>query len=195
MFRRDRPSPWWFASLDAEAPPRRQGRFDLPAPDGTCYLARSKVAAVLETFAEHDGALPDVELRNRLRAEVVAPTRAPAAADLVARRARAAGVTVALWGGGGRPLTQRWAVALRRAGWVALHYGTQHDPSGGERAVALFDQAGDHLPYDDAGGWTPQVHELVDDGELREQLAAYGIDVVRSDAQLPMVDLDDTGLV
>jgi hypothetical protein len=194
VHRRDRASPWWFRSLDPERPLRQQGRFDLPAPDGTCYLARSKVAAVLEVFQEHDGLLPDVELRERLRAEVTAPATAPDAADVAARVARGAGVTAALWAGGERLLTQRWAVALRRAGWLAVHHGIQHDPSGSERAVALFDHAGEHSPYDDVEGWATTSHELADDDELRGQLAAYGIEVVRSDPQLPEIGLDESGL-
>lgn len=38
---RYRRSPWWFASDGA-------GRFDLPVPHGTCYLAVDPVAALLE---------------------------------------------------------------------------------------------------------------------------------------------------
>jgi hypothetical protein len=91
IYRRDRRTPWWFASLNPERPPMEQGRFDLPAPDGTCYLARAAVGAVLEVFQEHDGLLPDVELRRRLRAEVRAHGSAPNAADLSAGRREARG--------------------------------------------------------------------------------------------------------
>lgn len=195
IFRRERSGPWWFASLDPEAPAQRQGRFDLPAPDGTCYLGCSAVAAVLEAFQEHDGLLPDVELRHRLRAEVVAPPSAPDLADLAAPRARGWGVTAAVWSGGDRPVTQAWAEALRRAGWLGTHQGVQHDPAGRQRAVALFDRAGQHPPYDDPEGWTVEVFELADDGALSAELAAYGIEVIRSDPQLPVVDLDDTDLI
>src|SRR5262245_44247773 len=36
--------PWWFGSSLA-------GRFDLPEPDGTCYLAADEIAALLELLA------------------------------------------------------------------------------------------------------------------------------------------------
>lgn len=171
-----------------------QGRFDLPAPDGTCYLARSAVGAVLEVFQEHDGLLPDVELRRRLRAEVRAPQAAPHAADLSSRSSRGAGITAALWAGGDRPISQQWAVALRRAGWLALHHGIANDPSGRLRAVSLFDRSGEHSPYDDRR-WTHRSREIAGDTALISALATWGIEVVPSDPELPVVDLEDSGLV
>jgi hypothetical protein len=171
-----------------------QGRFDLPAPDGTCYLACSAVGAVLEVFQEHDGLLPEIELRQRLRAEVRVPQGAPSAADLAARASRGAGLTAALWAGGDRSISQQWAVALRRAGWLALHHGIANDPSGRQRAVSLFDQSGEHPPYDDHR-WMHHSREIVGDTALMAALATYGIDVVSSNPELPVVDLEDAGLV
>ena len=116
-----------------------------PAPLGACYLASSVAASVLEALQGFGrGLLPDVELRNRVRAEVVAPASAPAAAQLTSARALGIGLTAALWAGLDRPLTQRWALQLHRAGWRALWTGIQHDPTGALRAVTLFDLAGEH---------------------------------------------------
>ena len=46
------PSPdrgaWYFSSSPSEAPAPESGRFDLPAPSGTCYLASTAQAAVRE---------------------------------------------------------------------------------------------------------------------------------------------------
>ena len=194
VFSARRDSPWWFACLSEGDDPDRHGRFDLPAPAGACSLARTPVGAVLEALQGFDGALPDVELRARRRAEVVVPDGAFAAADLTDRRARGLGVTAGLWAGGPRRLTQAWAAALHRTGWRAVHHGIGHDPAGRQRAVTLFDDAGEHPPYDDADGWRTRVHRLHDDAPLREALKTFGIDVLRSDPQLPVVPLDDTGL-
>lgn len=194
VYRADRATAWWFASLpDPDADPDAHGRFDLPAPDGACYLGLTAVAAVLETFQQFTGLLPDIELQARRRAQVRTPSTAPIGADLAAARARGCGVTAALWAGGDRALTQSWAQQLRRAGWRALHHGIAHDPTGRLRAVTLFDSAGAHPPYDD-DGWTAEVHTLHDDEDLHRQLRGFGITVARSDPQLSVVALDESQL-
>jgi hypothetical protein len=170
------------------------GRFDLPEPAGACYLALTPVGAVLEAFQHFSGRLPEIELRKRRLASVLAPNAAPAAANLVAEGARGLGVTASLWAGGDRALTQRWAAALHRAGWRALHHGISHDPAGRLRAVTLFDPSGDHLPYDDPE-WQGEVATLHDDAALRRALARFGIDVARSDVTLPLVTLQDSDLL
>lgn len=195
VFAARRSSPWWFAALPHPATdPEAHGRFDLPAPLGSCYLALTPVAAVLETFVHFAGRLPDNELRARRRAEVVAPDSAPPAANLAAPSSRGAGVTAALWAGGDRALTQSWALALHRAGWRALHSGVAHDPAGRLRAVTLFDAAGEHPPYDSPSEWPVQLRTLHDDEVLHRQLRRYGIEVAPSDVQLPVVTLEDSGL-
>lgn len=91
----------WFSSVAGD--PEADGRFDLPAPDGACYLATTALGAVLEAFQEFgQGVLPLAELRARRRAVVRAPSSAPPAAQLVSARARGLGVTQALWAGGSR---------------------------------------------------------------------------------------------
>ena len=190
VFRSDRVTPWWFATR-VEDDPAASGRFDLPAPLGTCYLGETAIAAALEAFQDFgEGLLPLVELEQRRRAEVVAPDESPRSASVVAESARAFGVTAALWAGTDRRLTQAWALALHRAGWRALRAGVQHDPSGRQRARVLFDMAGEHPPYDDADGWTATVHDLADDAGLIEELGVFGVRVVPGDFELPLVDGD-----
>lgn len=187
-----RESPWWFSSAPDD--PREGGRFDLPAPRGTCYLGTSVAAAVLESLQDFGaGVLPVTELQRRSRAEVVAPASSPLAAALTARTARGRGVTAALWAGGDRALTQQWAAALDRAGWRAARGGVSHDPTGRLRAVALFDDAGEHVPYDDPA-WTHTSHPLDEDPKVRAALAAHGITVTLA-PDLPVVALEDSGLV
>lgn len=193
VYRAEHDTPWWFASL--EGTPQECGRFDLPAPDGACYLARSKLAATLEALQGFGrGLVPTSELAARRAADVTAPADAAPAAWLTVARALSVGVTAALWAGGDRPLTQRWAAALRRAGWAALYHGIQHDPGGQQRAVTLFDRAGAHPPLDDAEGWPWRTERLDDDPALARGSARYGITVERGDVELPLVDPDDAGL-
>lgn len=153
------------------------------------------MAAVLEAFQNFSGLLPDIELRLRRRAEVLAPATAPVAANLAAPGARGFGVTAAIWADNNRPLTQSWAYALHRAGWRALHHGIQHDPEGRLRAVTLFDAAGEHAPYEDEDGWAVQIRTLHDDDRLVLALHRYGVTVMRSDVYLPVVPLEDSGLL
>lgn len=179
-----RPDPWCFASIPDE--PSDGGRFDLAAPMGTCYLATSAAAAVLEALQAHLRNLPTDELVVRRRAEAIAPADAPKAAKLTAQRlAGEHGVTAELWAGPDRLRTQAWAAALRRDGWWATYAGVAHDPSGRLRAVALFDHAGAHPPTL-GGPWSHTAAALHDDEDLKVELARYGV-TVRDRGDLPFV--------
>jgi hypothetical protein len=113
----------------------------------------SLASALVEVFQGFSlGRLPVSEIAARVRAEVTAPPRAPGAAQLIPARALAAGVTVGRWATVDRPLTPRWAVALRRAGWRALYAGVQHDPTG--RSLVNSDSPGQP-------SWPLYVGELV----------------------------------
>jgi hypothetical protein len=149
-------------------------------------LATSAIGAVLEAFQYFGhGVLPQAELRSRRRAVAVAPPSAPVAAALVSARARGLGVTQALWAGAAHGLTQRWARSLRRAGWLALWTGAQHDPTGRTRSVSLFDEAGEHLPYGDSA-WQVEALSLADDPDIVAGLARYGVQVL-ADIDPPFV--------
>jgi len=196
VFRTERASPWFFATIPTDGSPDDHGRFDLPYPDGACYTATSAVAAVLETFQHfEDALLPDAELRRRTRLTVVAPGPSPSAANLTAARARAIGVTLELVSTPDRALTQGWADQLRRAGHRALFHAIRHDPTGRLRAVTLFDKAGPHAPYGDDPGWAGTRHALDTDAALHAALRRYGITVERSDPALPVIPVEDSGLL
>lgn len=185
---------WWFSSIDA-AHPGGSGRFDLPAPQGSCYLATSAVAAVLEHFRGFSNGIASQDaLRQRRRAQLIAPDSAPDAADLAEPGALSAGVTLDLSASQDRLLTQRWARALRDSGWTALHHPIQHDPSASERGVTLFDAAGAHAPYGNDDGWSYQDHELHDDPEILAALDLFGIKVTPV-PDLPVIDLESSGLL
>ncbi|MGQ0625726.1 MAG: hypothetical protein ACT4PP_13905 [Sporichthyaceae bacterium] len=171
-----RDSPWWFATQPAQ--PQDGGRFDLPAPHGSCYLAGGVAAATVEALQDllGRGLLQRRVLERLSRAQIDAPSTAPRAARLTTAAAGAVGVTAALWAGPDRALTQRWAAALHRA-WDAIYTGVQHDPTGRGRAVTLFDDAGEHPPYGDAA-WRWVRHPVADDPLVLATLARYGTSVV-----------------
>lgn len=52
---RRHPQPWWFSTRTAN---NEAGRFDLEHPNGSCYLAASPVAAIVERIAEPDAEVP-----------------------------------------------------------------------------------------------------------------------------------------
>lgn len=130
-----RSDPWWFASVPRD--PADSGRFDLPAPMGTCYTATRAVGAVLEALRMHLTNLPRAELALRRRAEILAPDDAPRAAKLTAQTVVGAyGTTASLWAGSDRALGQRWAAALRRDGWWAVYGGIAQETHPGAYAAS-----------------------------------------------------------
>jgi RES domain len=125
--------PWWFSS-DA------QGRFDLPKPRGTCYLADDEVGALLEVLG------PVVVVSStwarRLSLWHLGLPYQCSAADTTVRAARGFGVTAELASLTPYDLSQRWAAAFAAAGHQGVRYRIRHDP-GGSRALALFGAAGE----------------------------------------------------
>ena len=179
---------WWFASLSPENPGGSGGRFDLPLPHGSCYLATTRQTAVLEALQDDfgGGKLPVSALRARSMSRVVVPGGSPPAADLTGPTAAGAGVTVGLWADNDRRLTQQWAVELHGSGWQALYHGAQHQPTGRGRSVTLFDRAGAHVPW--GADWQdPMVEPLATDRTVAT-LSAHGISVSDLTPDLEMLD-------
>jgi hypothetical protein len=125
--------PWWFSS-DAH------GRFDLPKPRGTCYLADDEVGAMLEVLG------PVVVVSStwagRLSLWHLGLPDQCNAADTTVRAARGFGVTAELASITPYDLPQQWAAAFAAAGHQGVRYRVRHDP-GGSRALALFGAAGE----------------------------------------------------
>jgi hypothetical protein len=118
--------PWWFGSS-------MEGRFDLPSPFGTCYLAGDPLAALLELLgADREGGFVSAEfLAGRRLRELRAP-RDLTAADLTSRRAAGFGInseigTIVPYAG-----PQAWAERLHGARFDGVVYWLRHDPSRGE---------------------------------------------------------------
>jgi hypothetical protein len=135
-----RREPWWFASGG--------GRFDLPVPRGTCYLATSALAAVRERLGPvlaARRAVPAAALEGVVVSRL--PVGLPGAGGVVRlanlRAAAAAdfGVTRELESMTPYAVPASWAVALDGAGFDGIWYGPRFSP-GPASAVALFGPAG-----------------------------------------------------
>jgi hypothetical protein len=129
--------PWWFSS-------EAHGRFDLPPPRGTCYLADDEVGALLEV-------LGPIMIVSRTWARRLSIWHLPlphqcTAADITVREARGFGVTAELASIVPYDLPQRWAAAFAAAGQGGVRYRIRHDP-GGSRALALFGAAGERTRW------------------------------------------------
>lgn len=161
--------PWWSSSLPSTSP----GRFDLPAPAGTCYLSDRRYGAWLEVFRGCglvDRA--DVEPRRLL---VARPAGAlPRLADLRAAAARPYGVTADLTAGGAYDLSHRWARALHLAAFDGVSGTARHDPTHRARTTALFGVAGSCA---ERPGWVAHSVALVDDADLLDELVPFGTGV------------------
>jgi hypothetical protein len=129
-------SPWWFSSSG-------QGRFDLPPPDGTCYVASDAQAALRERLGDSlvaagvvpasliDGAV--VSTLTVPRGSQLADTTAEGAADFVTREIS----TITPY-----EVPQAWARALRADGHGGIRYQPRFTTSPRTFAYALFGAAG-----------------------------------------------------
>ncbi len=163
-------TPWFFSSL----PSGSAGRFDLPAPSGTCYFSDRRSGAWLEVF-RGCGLVDRIDVERRRLLTVVATRPQPRLADLRSPRARRFGVTADLAAGDDYTLTHRWAHALRDAGFGGISGTVRHDPTHAARTVAVFGRAG---PRSRVAGWRGRSTPLVGDTVLSAELAPFGTGVV-----------------
>lgn len=135
--------PWWFSTRSHNPAP---GRFDLNAPQGTCYLALSPAAAVIERTTDPDQVDDPV-----LSLDALAALTVWEAADVPAARSKLADTT--------RPsvptltaevatvvpydLAWAWADAFAAAGRSGVLYMARFAM---DESVALFAAAGTPVP-------------------------------------------------
>jgi hypothetical protein len=167
-------SPFFFTSAGG-------GRYDLPAPSGTCYLATTPLGAWLETFRNVGTvALEDVQSRRLLATRPPRPIRA---ANLLAAAARRFGLTAEIHTTADYGLTRRWAERLHAARFRALWGQVRHDPTLRHRSLTLFDQAGAHTPF--GWRWVQQVDRIDEDRRLMRMVAARGFRIVEIPYDVP----------
>lgn len=165
-----RRTPWFFSSSTAATP----GRFDLPAPSGTCYFSDREYGAWLETFRGARVVLrADVERRRLATADRVGePLRL---GDLTAAAAARFGISLDLSAGQNYRASQGWARELARAGFAGVVGWIRHDSTATARNLAFFGAAG---PRRSVRGWRTRTVPLADAPQLRADLARFQISVL-----------------
>ncbi|RBY78959.1 hypothetical protein DQ238_11315 [Geodermatophilus sp. TF02-6] len=174
-------APWFFSSLPSDHP----GRFDLPAPDGSCCFSDRRYGAWLEVFRS-TGLVDrvDVEKRRLLTATRTAPPLP--VADLRAPQARSFGVTDDLFAGDDHTLPQAWASGLHRAQFAGLASTARHDPTAVARTVTLFGRSG---PRTRVRGWHTAASRPTGDTALLQELAPFGTGVLSRPYDVPVTSL------
>ena len=146
-------SPWYCSCRDTEV----TGRFDLPRPRGTCYLADHLDGAFLEVFrGAWAVASTDVASRRAMRATA---TREHAPwTDLTDAKAVRAGVTLDVYAGNDYTTTRELAVDADAMGSLGIISLLRHQSAGRLRSIAMFGPAGEHRAA--PAGWTAQREAL-----------------------------------
>lgn len=124
---------WWFSSDGS-------GRFDLSAPEGTCYLATDRYAAIRE--ATRLGPVSAMWMHAR-ELRVVAPPDPHARLAATTRKAAGRyGITTELATVIPCDLPRRWAAAFRDDSFDGIRHQLRHDQRARPSGVALFGAAG-----------------------------------------------------
>lgn len=118
------------------------GRFDLPLPQGTCYLGEEPLASFVEVF--RDAAVVTEVLVNAKVLSLIQLWGEVRLADATDPKGHHFGVTGEIHSSIDYELTQAWAAALHRAGFHGIRYLVRHDPSQRLTGVALFGPGGEH---------------------------------------------------
>jgi hypothetical protein len=158
-----RHGPWYFSS-------RRSGRFDLPDPNGTCYLAETATGAFVEVFQRWIAQripIPRSEIAARHGSELFVP-RPVTLADCTHPRALEFGATGELHGTPDRELTQAWASAFHAAGFGGVRYLVSTAPAMDLVGIALFHVSGE-------AAWPVSSSGPISDAFLGEIERLFGV--------------------
>jgi hypothetical protein len=134
---------WWFSSSPETTARLGSGRFDLPDPFGTCYLADTANAAVNELIGPDVAARGWVEeplVDGRVVSRIGLPQHVWAANVSVSKAARFR-ITAEFTATGDYDLTQDWARIFHRDGFGGIRYALRFTP-GQCRGLAWFGPAG-----------------------------------------------------
>jgi hypothetical protein len=135
---------WYFAPLPTD--PDDGGRFDVPAPEGTCYFGNRERVAALERvgrFTAERKAVPADLVEGRVVTTIETGELPSKVVNLLARRAATHfGVTGELFTMSDHAMGQVWAAAIGAAGHHGLIYTPRFSP--GEKAIAVFGPQGPH---------------------------------------------------
>ena len=127
---------WWFASDPG-------GRFNLAAPNGTCYLAVDEETALRERLGPTTG-IVSYGWADETRVSVLEVQRGGRLADTCHHRAPRFGMTreVATYAGRSYALTRLWASKFHALGLRGIVYESRFTTIAKPNASAVFDTAG-----------------------------------------------------
>lgn len=171
---------WWFSGTAAGEEP--EGRFDLPLPRGSLYLASTQRVASRERcgrFLAHHAPIPVTFVQDRVVTELEGELED--LADLTHDAAADLGVTREIATIDDYALTAAWATAAEGMGFAGLRYFPRFTTGTGT-ACAVFGDAGAH---------PPNGFRLVSATSLVEVLAAQGIPVRTLPAAHDVIDDDE----
>ena len=126
-------SAWWLSSDGSR-------RFDLAAPDGTCYLATDRFGALRE--ASRGGPVSSTWVSGRGVRYLAPPLAGAWLAATTAARAAQFALTKEISTIVPYRLRHAWAVAWRRHGFAGVRHELGHDPRARASGAALFGPSG-----------------------------------------------------
>lgn len=132
---------WWFSSSMG-------GRFDLPEPDGTCYLANDPEVSAREYLGAFclDNRVTFEAVKGR-KVAMVKFGEVPRLAHLCSPAAiSVAGMTREIHTTPDYEKTQAWALYFKTKGFEGVHYLPRHTMDNDHRSYALFGRKSDPHP-------------------------------------------------
>jgi hypothetical protein len=123
---------WWYSGDGS-------GRFDLPPPQGTCYLATDAYAAIRE--ASRLGPVATTWVHARELREIQPPDPDARLAATTRKAAGRYGITTELGTLVPYDLPRRWAAAFRANRFDGIRHQLRHDQRARPSGVALFGTA------------------------------------------------------
>lgn len=172
-------TPWYFSSVEGRTP----GRFDLPAPRGTCYLADLRVGAFVEVF-RRTRVIARVDIIAR---QLVVATRSGDPLRLANLRSAAAavhGVTLDTFGGDDYTEPQQRAAEFAERGLDGVRAPSRHDPTTRSNTIALFGRGGAARSQ---RGWRVRRSAVDTEAALLKDARAYGYAVLDVPHDVPTV--------
>lgn len=125
--------PWRLSSHE-------HGRFNLPQPRGTCYLAPEPICAFLEVFARHGAAIDAREI-SEYRLSWLRLDQDWKLADLTDLTVLGAGINAEIHASTEYEFTRAWASSIDQE-YEGIQFRPRSDPSGSLSSVALFSAEG-----------------------------------------------------
>lgn len=155
-------------------------RFDIPAPNGTCYWSDRRYGAWVEVFRGAKIVDTADAAQRRLWSGSAPVLRL---ADLLAPKAYAFGVTAAISTIADYTKPQEWATELHNRGFDGVVGTCSHDPSSTALNVAVFGRAG--TPRSQPG-WRTAAGRIETDIVLLRELAQLGVIVAPAPHSVPI---------